>query len=309
MTHVTHMTHMRTRFLIPALLVLGLTLAAKLSAQPLTTPVNLTPDCLIFFDFSSTPNASASFDNRFIGCDSWTVDYTNTGFGAVFSVTFQSSPDSNGSPSGFVAFAGTVVAGINPNTSLTQASSNFKGFYPWLNVAFSATSGAGRVRGTFYGYRSVPTPYVVLASGITIGTVNQGNPNTATNRWPVYLSDGTNPQGALTNPLFSSGVCNLSAPISLSLAGNTQVVALSAGQKVHVCHFSVSADTPVDIQLTSWTAAACTGASTALSGVYKSVWTMALDFPAPLTGPASGSLCVNLGTAVTTGGLLTYVVY
>lgn len=294
---------MKWKFVALALLV-----ASALLGQPLTTPVNVTPDCLIFFDFQASPNASAQFDNRFIGCDSWTVDYTNTGFGAVLNVEFQSSPDNNGAPSGFVTFAGTVVAGVNPGVSLTQASANFKGFYPWLRVAFSA-GGAGRVRGTFYGYRGQPINYVLATVAIGAVTANQGTANTAGNRWPVYLSDGTNPQGALTNPLYLSGVCNLHAAVSLSAAGNTQVVALTAGQSIRVCHFSVSADTPVDIQLVNTTAAACGGVATAISGVYKSVWTMALDFPAPLVGLASNSLCVNLGTAVVTGGLLSYAVY
>ena len=189
-----------SKFLMRCAILLALG-SARILAQPLTTPVTVAPDCLIFFDYTAVGN-SANFDNRFLGCDSWTVSYTATGF-ATLSLIFQDSPDANGAPGGFVNFAGTVVSGVNPNVAITQASTLFKGYYPWLRVRLDATTGGpGRVRGTFFGYRSSPTPWVILAPGSTV-TANQGTANTAGNRWPIYLSDGANPQGVVANPLFN----------------------------------------------------------------------------------------------------------
>ena len=352
---------MRVNSLILAVLMAVVGFGSKLSAQPLTTPVNVTPDCLVFFDLTAVSN-SAQFDNRFIGCDSWTVDYTNTGF-ATLSLIFQSSPDNGGAPAGFVNFAGGIVAGVNPNVAITQGSSLFKGFYPWQRIRLDATTGGpGRVRGTFFGYRSSPTAYTII-SGLSTVTANQGTPAVQANRWPVQLSDGANPQGLVGNPLYNrlsdganpqglvgnplynrlsdganaqgvqanplfirlsdgtnpfgtstnplyaaaSPTCTSKAVVTLTGAGATQVVALSAGKSIKVCHLSLSAESPVNVQVIEGTGANCVTGPANITGLYRSVLGMALDFGvSPLTGSSAQALCISLGTAVNVGGVLTY---
>jgi hypothetical protein len=177
-------------------------LESKLAAQPLTTPVNVIPDCLVYFDFTADAS-SAQFDNRFIGCKTWYVAYTSTGFPAL-TLTFQSAPDNNGAPGAWVAFAGAVLEGVNPNVALTQGSTIMYGYYPWQRITLTGSvAGAGRrIRGTFYGYRQTPVATVVFGAGATV-IADQGDPNTAVNRWPMYLSDGANPLGLVANPFFT----------------------------------------------------------------------------------------------------------
>ena len=298
---------MRVNSLILAVLLAVAGFGSKLSAQPLTTPVNVTPDCLVFFDLTAVGN-SAQFDNRFIGCDSWTVSYTNTGF-ATLSLIFQSSPDAAGAPSGFINFAGTVVAGVNPNVAITQGSSLFKGFYPWQRVRLDATTGGpGRVRGTFFGYRSSPTAYTILSGASTV-TANQGTPAVQANRWPVQLSDGANPFGTPTNPLYAaaSPTCTNKAVVSLTGAGATQVVALSGTTRIKVCHLSLSAESPVNVQVIEGTGVNCATGPANITGIYRSVLGMALDFGiSPLAGSSAQALCISLGAVVNVGGVLTY---
>ena len=193
---------MRGRNLILAVIMLGGCLEPKLWAQPLTTPVNLIPDCMLFFDFAANAS-SASFDNRFLGCKTWYVAYTSTGFPAL-TLTLQSAPDNAGAPGAWAAFAGTLIEGVNPNVALTQASTIMYGYYPWNRVTLAgAVAGAGRrLRGTFYGYRQTPVATVILPPGITV-TADQGLPAVQANRWPVFLSDGVNAQGLVANPFFN----------------------------------------------------------------------------------------------------------
>lgn len=197
---------MRVNNFVPTLALMlclaGGFLESKLQAQPLTTPVNVTPDCLLFFDFTANAS-SAQFDNRFIGCKTWYVAYTNTGFPAL-TLTFEDSPDANGVPAGWVAFAGAVVEGVNPNVALTQASTILYGYYPWQRITLGgAVAGAGRrIRGTFYGYRQTPVATIIFPGAVTV-TADQGEPNVPAKRWPFYLSDGANPQGVVANPLFT----------------------------------------------------------------------------------------------------------
>lgn len=183
-------------------LILVVLLGSVLWSQPLTTPVNMIPDCMVFYDFTANAS-SASFDNRFLGCKTWYVAYTSTGFPAL-TLTFQSAPDNNGAPAAWVPFAGAVMEGVNPNVALTQASTIMYGYYPWQRITLTgAVAGAGRrLRGTFYGYRQTPVATIVFPAGATV-TANQGTANTAVNRWPVYLSDGAAAQGVVGNPFYN----------------------------------------------------------------------------------------------------------
>jgi hypothetical protein len=168
---------------------------------------------------------------------------------------------------------------------------------------------------------------VIFPPGVTV-TADQGAPNTDVNRWPFYLSDGAaaqgvvaNPlfiqlsdgaaaQGTLTNPLFAAptSVCTSKAAVTLSASGATQVIAASAGKVVKVCHLSLSAETPVNVQVVEGTGANCVTGPANITGNYRSVLGMALDFGiSPLTGSASQALCISLGTAVNVGGVITYV--
>jgi hypothetical protein len=282
---------------------------ASMVAQPLTTPVNVTPDCLVFFDLTAVGN-SAQFDNRFIGCDSWTVSYTNTGF-ATLSLIFQSSPDNGGVPGGFVNFAGGIVAGVNPNVNAAQESTLFKGFYPWLRVRLDATTGGpGRVRGTYFGYRSPSTAYTIL-SGLSTVTANQGTPAVQANRWPVFLSDGANPIGTAANPLLTnlSTPCTLSAPIELAPAGigDQQLIALTAGKAIRVCSISLSASGAADLKFIQGTGANCVTGPANVTGTYRNVLSAVLGWQSnPLTLASAQALCVNSSAAVNIGGLILY---
>ena len=306
------------------LLIALILCAAGLWAQALTTPVNVAPDCLVFFDFTAAPGNGASFDNRFIGCDTWNVSYTNTGF-TPLNLYFQDAPDSSGAPGTWATFAGTVVSGVNPNVAVTQASTNFKGYYPWLRVRLDTATGSGRVRGLMYGYRAQPINYVLASVVITSVTADQGAPNTAVNRWPVYLSDGSNPQGTTSNPLVTGEeyyngatglwtpvpACTSHAPITLAGAGTTQIVALSGTTQIRVCHLSLSLTGASNITLVQGTGASCGTGTAGITGAYQNILGLALDFEGKslVTGTAGNALCVTNSAAVTGGGFITYAQY
>jgi hypothetical protein len=321
-------------------LIFVLLFGSALWAQPLTTPVNVIPDCMIFFDFTGN-GSSASFDNRFIGCKSWYVAYTSTGFPAL-TLTFQSSADNNGAPAAWVAFAGATLEGVNPNVALTQASTILYGYYPWQRITLTgAVAGAGRrLRGTFYGYRSLSI--VSFAPGAVV-TANQGAANTAVNRWPVYLSDGAAAQGTQANPLFSRlsdgtnpfgtlanplsagqeyydgaataytpvPACTERAAITIAGAGTLEIVALAAGDQIRVCHLSLSYSGATNLTLVYGTGANCGVGTTAISGAYTNILSLALDLEGRslVTVPVANALCLTTSAAVTGGGFVTYARY
>ena len=115
-----------------------------------------------------------------------------------------------------------------------------------------------------------------------------------------------NIESAGTNEEFFS--CNSQEIVNLSASGNTQIVALSAGDVIRVCHISFSMDAVADVTFREGTGTNCDTDDTAISGIYRDANWIALDFGADgaLRGSSGQALCVNLGTAVNAGGVITY---
>lgn len=98
----------------------------------------------------------------------------------------------------------------------------------------------------------------------------------------------------------------LNVPIVLTTSGLTQLVAPVNGARIRISHLSFSTTAAEDIQLFTSSGPACAGAG-ALSGVYKSVQSMALDFEAGTLRLAAGQgLCLNQSAVQNLGGLLVY---
>lgn len=112
-----------------------------------------TYDCRILFSISVSGTNTAPYDNRSNGCDSWTMVYqannltgltltVQSAFGAITAGTFGT-------------FTGTVVSGINPNTSTTGAQTILTGFNSFIRVTATFTnSGGALINGVLYGYHS-----------------------------------------------------------------------------------------------------------------------------------------------------------
>ena len=246
-------------------------LCAAAFGQP-ATPARVAADCTRTFRLTAAPSVTTVYDNRTDACVYWSLTYTSTGFTGV-TLQFDAAPDVTGAPGAWAAYPGVLVAGINPNTSITQAWSEFRGYYPWLRVNLSGVVGAGSITGTLLGWRSPSVSAVAVVPG--------GTPT----------------------------ICGLSAVVTLAGAGYTQIVALTAGQSIRVCHISLSMQAPVDVNLARAPAAACAG-PVAITGTYSTVLALALDFSlSPLIVTSANALCVNLGAAVAGGGVVTYAVF
>lgn len=270
------------------ILLLILTTAAF--AQPVQN-VAVQPECQIFLSATAI-TSSVVYDNRSKACDRWIATYSSYTFAGPLSLQVESSADLAGAPAAWVAFAGTIVSGVNPNVATTQALTSLSGFYPWMRLNLTATgAGAGKLTATLYGYKDRP------ASVAVAGLVN------------TNLSQYGGVAVGVTNPIYTSGPCTLSAAISVSAAGSTQIVALTAAQSIRICHVSLSMQAPVDIKLVQGTGANCVTGPTDITGVYSTVLALGLDSSSPIVATVANALCINLGAAVTGGGLIRYSKY
>lgn len=147
------------------------------------TPIFGGPDCEYTFLFSNrsgfTPDGKTTFspgvtvpiNNQSTGCNAWSFSYSGEGFSAL-SIQLESAPASAApaTPGTFVAFAGTTVTGSNPSTVITSSIYTATGYYPWLRVNLSSTTGTGTVTVHLQGWKS--------ATYISTGTSGGGGPPT-----------------------------------------------------------------------------------------------------------------------------------
>lgn len=291
--------------------------------------VQIQPDCLFFANYTVTTNVitnvngtatsasrfpSAGFNNGTTGCVSWTVVYYVTGVSAL-SLEIDEAPDNAGIPGTWATFANTncspgavaapcIVAGINPNTAITSASTTVTGYFKWVSVNLTGLTGTGHVNAFMYGCRSITCASLVLqaASGST-GSVSISGPlgaHALTGSVAVSL-----PSDQIANPM-----CGSLATANLSGSGLTQVIAASGSTTVRICHLSLSTVASEDIKVSQGTGSNCAtpGTPADLTGLYKSVTALAFDFGpfSPLTGSASQAICISQSIAQATGVTIIY---
>ena len=293
-------------------LLLPLLLAPFCFAQIGQTTI--VPPCTLNFTFNATNLTSANLPNSTSACDKWTLSVYNAGFGS-FTVTLQSALAATPStPGTFGTYTGTTATGSNPLTTTGLATfTNGTVATPWLRVVFTGT-GTGTVYGVLQGSQTVgsgtgggggggctsPCPVVGTAAA---GSAPSGNPV------QVAGSDGTNIRTLTTDntgqlKVVSSTTATSDVSISVSASGLTQILAASGSTVITVYHISLGFASGVNFQLESGTGSNCGTGTATVTGVYQAVQGIALDVP--FTLPAGAALCINLGSAVTGGGLLIY---
>lgn len=108
-----------------------------------------------------------------------------------------------------------------------------------------------------------------------------------------------------------SGVCNpkdtAQFPISVSASGNTELVALTAGQTIYICDVVLSANGTVTATLIYGTGTACgTGETNILPQDLTAQVGYTGSFGGRLKGAAANALCLDLSGAVAVKGVVTY---
>jgi hypothetical protein len=301
------------RFLFPLTVLLCTSHMA--SAQP-GQAVTVTPDCQLFLSFS-TAGTTANLDNRYVGCVSWTLQYTSTGFSGL-TLTFQSAQGAV-TPGTFGNYAGTTVTGANPMTSTTGEVSTFANMtvnIPWVNVKLSGLSGSGNVTGVLYGYKSgggggggggggASCPGV--SPCVVIGPTASGSPQANA---PVQVAgnDGTDVRNIATDTSGNTQVTGAAAvgsaatapvttgfrndsgnvlaaygfpdqaDISLSAATDAVIVAGVASTLTYVSHVSIAANSATTVTIQQGTGTNCGTNTVVLAGPYQNAAALALDF-------------------------------
>jgi hypothetical protein len=108
-----------------------------------------------------------------------------------------------------------------------------------------------------------------------------------------------------------SGVCNpkdtAQFPISVSASGNTELVALTAGQTIYICDVVLSANGTVTATLIYGTGTACgTGETSMLPQDLTAQVGYTGSFGGRLKGAAANAVCIDLSGAVAVKGVITY---
>jgi hypothetical protein len=190
-------------------LLCGLAFALPAAAQ----------QCALSFRFTSA-TSSVEFNNLTRGCTDWAITYNSTGF-TVLTFTVQTAPNNAGVPGAWSTFAAS--SGGNPETSITQASALFTGYFPFVRVTLSGLTGSGVVTGLLYGSQN--TSGSAAGSSIVFGPDANGAPPTEN---PVQVAgwDATNVRRILTDTSGRTQVVGAAASAA-ALAGNPVRVGIS----------------------------------------------------------------------------------
>ena len=288
-----------------------------------------------FFRVSETASSpgsgavSANVYYPFIRCNLTGI----TGGGSV-TATYTGTSVSAGPPAGIFnssgVFSKTLATGAPANTTAlydVQLPAGNTGGYLWFKQSATYTIGTLLISaGPDTDHMAVILSATAVLSLGGTGPVSIIVPGFAANVARVQY--GTGGATAVTYDLsysFSSGSpttsnvfsptgeaefnCNNRANIAVSASGNTQIIAAPSGvQAIRICHISISFQAMVDISFTQGTGVNCATNNFALTGTYEDVLTFApgLGAEAALRVTGGSAFCINLGTAVTGGGVIIY---
>ena len=243
------------------------------------------PDCILSFSISSAAagpnlnNISQQATGQSIGgCSQWAVvsDTFNTGIGTIQFESSATSDAAGTSPTSFVAFAGTISSGSNPNSTFPWTLLA-TGYQPWVRVNVTAYT-SGTFRGNIFG-------------------------------WREQTGGGGSSSVSVSNLLACQNKSNTlnRAAINFTTATTTQIIAASGSTSITICSLSLAASGTTNISLLYGTGSACGTGTTQITGTqpYQNILAIALDNEIPI--PASQAFCVTSSSAVTIGGFLTYV--
>jgi hypothetical protein len=260
------------------IILLGSFFLSLLSAQQ-TGNVVVQPDCVQNFTFTANGSTTA-YNAISSACLNWNMSYESTGFSAL-SLVVETAPNNGGVPGSWTTF--TAASGSNPNTTTTSASSTFAGFFPFIRITLSSSTGTGTIKGTLYGYKN----------GSGGGSGGGGGSSTITNF--TTCNNGSN---TLVRSAFT-----------FTASGNTQIVAASGSTTVTVCGIYATTDAATFLKLTQGTGANCGTGTTDLTsyptGTSYNELGFVIDFPLPAT--ASNAVCISSAAVVNGGGVALFV--
>ena len=294
-------------------IAISLGCAAHLRGQ--NVQVQQGPDCQISFYFNTSSggttiplaNYGPGSTNGGNLCTFWTLAYASEGFTA-YTITVQNAPAATyTTPGTWVTYAGTVSTGSNPvvcsvscNPSQGQVTlSNGTVGIPWVRVNVSGVTGTGVIFGILQGWN-----FGNAAGGGGGGGGGSGCAGTVAT--PCVTGAESSAGAAVTD--FR---CDQTGAITISGSGLTQIVGLSSGKAIKLCHVSLSNTASSTVQIEYGTGTNCGTGTTAVSGTYQGVLTLALDFDPRDTPviPSGKAVCLNFGSSVTSGGLVQYAIF
>lgn len=102
--------------------------------------------------------------------------------------------------------------------------------------------------------------------------------------------------------------CDQQLAFDLTGSGNTEIVPLTGGQTIRVCHVSLAAASALDVRFTRGTGTNCGTGTANVSGLYRNITALALDFSnkSPMLSASGEALCINQSAAVNSGGIVIF---
>jgi hypothetical protein len=210
---------------------------------------------------------------------------------------------------------GCVSTVCNPNGSAVSASASpVVVASDQAAIAVKAASGvfvAGAIADLAHGQGAMAAsvPIVIASNQSAQASAGQGATGSAPPSGATYAGAVTG--GATGGLLVGIIQANASVSVSDSASGLTQLVALSSGRAIYITSFDFTAGGGANtVQLEYGTGTACATGTTALTGANSFVANGGISkgggLGAILFVPAGDALCLNLGSATSVTGSISY---
>lgn len=181
-------------------------------------------DNLITYTVTAGVASTVSIGNISLGCSAWSFSYDSEGFSAA-TIALQSAPSSfNGAAivaGAYVSFGGTGVLGSNPSTATTSSLYTATGYYPFVRVALTSSTGIGSINISVNCWKS---PAFISSNAGGGGTTITGG--TCTNQVMTAISAPGVPvcttitSAYVDTSICSNVTCNQTAALATALAAS-----------------------------------------------------------------------------------------
>lgn len=164
----------------------------------------------------------------------------------------------------------------------------------WVAFAGTVVSGSNPTSGATYNSAAftgfVPWARVIASVTGLSGTIRG-----------TLIGWASRPSPVLT----ASGCVNQSA-ITLTGAGDTEIIAAASGRAVRVCELYLAAASAEDVKLTQGTGTNCGTGTANITGLFRQVTALNINSSNGIRGSSGSAICVNQSGAINAGGVVIY---
>lgn len=108
------------------------------------------------------------------------------------------------------------------------------------------------------------------------------------------------------SPVLTATGCVNQAAITLTGAGDTEIIAATTGRAVRICELYLAAASAEDVKLTQGTGTNCGVGTANITGLFRQITALNINSGNGIRGATGKAICVNQSGGINSGGIVIY---